>query len=234
LELQAVQPEVIEGEPVYLSLLTRALQHRHVVVPSVRTIILTYGKASHQHGCRLAEAFPGAIQVDLYGSTEAGYIFVGDAFADNAQVIDGNAFVELRPWREGLNEVFQIIVTTRDRAAMPLLRYATGDLVQKFAHGYRLLGRESGVFLRADGAVVSPAGIDAALPDDFSCWHWSLVQTSANRWDFQYVADAVAPAGVDAALAAVVGADARVNLFRRKSIAPAASGKFALLKPLAR
>jgi phenylacetate-CoA ligase len=31
-----------------------------------------------------------------------------------------------------------------------------------------------------------------------------------------------------------LGADARVALFRRKFIQPAASGKFALLKPLAR
>jgi len=232
LELQAVRPEVIEGEPVYLSLLARALRHRQVAVPSVRTIILTYGKASRQHGRRLAEAFPGATQVDLYGSTEAGYIFVGDAFADNAQVINGNAFVELRPWQDGPDDIFQIIVTTRDRVAMPLLRYATGDLVHKFPAGFRLLGRASSLFLRADGAALSPAEIDAALPEDFSCWHWCLEQTSANRWDFQYVAETVAPARVEAALAAALGAGARVNLFRRKTIAPAASGKFALLKPL--
>ncbi|MDB6165699.1 MAG: AMP-binding enzyme, partial [Lacunisphaera sp.] len=36
------------------------------------------------------------------------------------------------------------------------------------------------------------------------------------------------------AIAAALGAGVRVNLFRRKFIQPAASGKFALLKPLAR
>lgn len=46
LELQAVQPEVIEGEPVYLSLLARAVRKRRVTVPSVKVVILTYGKAS--------------------------------------------------------------------------------------------------------------------------------------------------------------------------------------------
>ena len=71
-ELQATRPEVIEGEPVYLSLLARAAQRRGVKVPSVRAIILTYGKASRQHGDRIREVFPAA-QVDLYGSTEAGY-----------------------------------------------------------------------------------------------------------------------------------------------------------------
>ncbi len=233
LELQALKPEVLEGEPVYLALLARAAKRRRVSVPSLRTVILTYGKASRLHSQRIAEVFPAA-QVDLYGSTEAGYIFVGDAFKDNLQVIDGNAFVELVPWRAELPDIFQINVTTRDREAMPLLRYFTGDMVRRTPVGYRILGRERDLFFTADGRVVSAFEIDAALPASFACWHWSLVQVSDNRWDFQYVADEVAPPGMDQGLAVVLGANVRVNLFRRKFIQPAASGKFALLKPLPR
>ncbi|MBC8040394.1 MAG: CoF synthetase [Opitutaceae bacterium] len=231
-ELQAVKPEVLEGEPVYLSLLARAVQRRGVSVPSIRVVILTYGKASVQHSRRIAEAFP-APQVDLYGSTEAGYIFIGEAFKDDSRVIDENVFVELQPYR-GLPEVFQLYVTTRDREAMPLLRYHTGDVVRRMSAGYRLLGREGGLYFRADGPLISPSEIDAALPADFACWHYSLVQTSENRWDFHYVADTVAPATVEPALAQVLGEDARVVAFRRRFIAPAASGKFSLLKPLAK
>ena len=139
-ELQATRPEVLEGEPVYLSLLARAARRRGVSVPSLRAVILTYGKASRQHGRRIAEVF-SAPQADLYGSTEAGYLFVGEAFRDDARVIDANAFIELVPWRPGLPDVYQIHVTTRDREAMPLLRYHTGDIVQRFPAGYRLLGR---------------------------------------------------------------------------------------------
>jgi phenylacetate-CoA ligase len=234
LELQALKPEVIEGEPIYLSLMARAVKKRRVSVPSVRTVILTYGKASRQHSRRLAEVFPEAVQVDLYGSTEAGYIFVGDAFADNLRAIDGNAFVELVPWRLELKDVFQINVTTRDREAMPLLRYFTGDIVRRTPAGFRILGRERELHFSADGRVVSAFEVDAAMPADFSCWHWSLVQGSDNRWDFQYVADEAAPGGLDQAIAATLGEGVRVNLFRRKFIQPAASGKFALLKPLAR
>ncbi|HKB57449.1 MAG TPA: CoF synthetase [Lacunisphaera sp.] len=233
LELQALKPEVLEGEPIYLSLLARAAKKRRVNLPSLRTVILTYGKASRQHSRRIAEAFP-AVQVDLYGSTEAGYIFVGDAFSDNLRAIDGNAFVELVAWRADLPEVFQINVTTRDRVAMPLLRYFTGDIVRRTPAGYRILGRERDLHFRPDGAVVSAFEIDQALPEKFSCWHWSLVQVSDQRWDFQYVADEVAPKGMEAGIAAALGEGVRVNLFRRKFIQPAASGKFALLKPLAR
>ena len=53
------------------------------------------------------------------------------ARAHDLQVIDANAFIELVPWRKELPGVFQIYVTTRDREAMPLLRYHTGDIVQR-------------------------------------------------------------------------------------------------------
>ncbi len=234
LELQAVRPQVIEGEPVYLSLLARALKKRRVAVATVETVILTYGKASRQHSRRIEEAFPGAAQVDLYGSTEAGYLFVGDAFADNLRVVEGNAFIELTPWREGAAEIFQINVTTRDREAMPLLRYHTGDIVRRTPDGYRILGREKDLHCRPDGAVVSAFEVDAVLPAGFACWHWSLVQVSEQRWDFQYVADELAPKGMAQAIATALGEGVRVNLFRRKFIQPATSGKFALLKPLQR
>jgi phenylacetate-CoA ligase len=231
LEVQAVQPEILEGEPVYLSLLARAVIRRKVRVPSLRVIILTYGKASLSHSRRIAAAFP-VPQVDLYGSTEAGYLFVGGAFQDDSRVIDANAFIELAPWRENLPDVFQIYVTTRDREAMPLLRYHTGDIVQKRPSGFRLLGRERDLYFRPDGSLVSGHEIDAALPENFSCWHWSLVQTGAARWDFHYVADHEAAPEVGPGLARMLGADVRVALFRRRVIAPAASGKFSLLKPL--
>jgi phenylacetate-CoA ligase len=232
-ELQATKPDLIEGEPVYLSLLARAVLKRGVRVPSVRAVILTYGKASRQHGRRIAEAFP-APQVDLYGSTEAGYLFVGEAFKDDSRAIDDNAFIELVPWRTELPDVFQIHVTTRGREAMPLLRYHTGDIVQKFPRGFRILGREGGIYFRPDGSLVSPTDVDAVLPADFACWHYSLVQTAADRWDFHYVAEHTAPDGVSAAVADLLGAGVRVNAFRKRVIAPAASGKFALLKPLGR
>jgi phenylacetate-CoA ligase len=233
-ELQATQPEILEGEPVYLSLLARAATRRGVKVPSIRAVILTYGKASRQHGRRIEEAFP-APQVDLYGSTEAGYLFVGGAFGDDSRAIDDNAFIELVPWRDDAPGIHQIHVTTRGREAMPLLRYHTGDIVQTTPGGFRILGREGGLYFRADGSLVSPADIDAALPEDFSCWHYSLSQSGDNRWDFHYVADKTADhPSVESALSRLLGPGVRVIAFRRKSIAPAASGKFALLKPLAR
>lgn len=232
-ELQATKPEVLEGEPVYLSLLARAVRRRHVKVPSLRAVILTYGKASLMHSRRIREAFD-VPQVDLYGSTEAGYLFVGDAFGDNARAIDANAFIELEPVRADLPAVFRVIATTRAREAMPLLRYLTGDAVLRTATGFRVLGRERDLSFRADGLLLTSAEVDRALPENFPCWHYCLRQVSAERWSFEYVADHVAPAAIGEALVAALGGGVRVGVFRKRLLAPAASGKFALLKPLPR
>ena len=187
-----------------------------------------------QHGRRIAQAFP-APQVDLYGSTEAGYLFVGEAFRDDSKAIDENAFIELVPWRPDAPGVHQIHVTTRGREAMPLLRYHTGDIVMSMPDGFRILGRERDLYFRPDGSLVSASDIDSALPSGFSCWHYCLSQTGENRWDFHYVADRTAHSqDVEAALSGLLGPGVRVNAFRRKAIAPAASGKFALLRPLAK
>lgn len=229
MELQAVKPELLEGEPTYLSLLARAMTHRGIELPSLKAIILTYGKASRVHGRRIATAFP-VPQIDLYGSTEAGYLFIGDAFADNSRAIDANAFIELEPFREDLPGVYSVIATTRGRKAMPLLRYRTGDVVEESSDGYRLLGRERNLLFRADGQAVTVSMVDQAIPADFECWHYCLTRVSDQRWNFEYVAEHNAPSGLDLALAEVLGGKERVNVYRRRLIRPAASGKFALLK----
>jgi phenylacetate-CoA ligase len=229
IELQAVKPELLEGEPVYLSLLARAAKKRNVRLPSLKAVILTYGKASLVHGRRIAEAFP-APQIDLYGSTEAGYLFIGDAFQNNSRAIDANAFIELEPYRDDLPEVFSVIATTRGRRAMPLLRYRTSDVVERCTDGFQLLGRERDLLFRSDGQLITPALIDAVIPEDFTCWHYCLTQVSNQRWNFEYVADHRAPDELADAIAAGLGNDVRVNTYRRRLLAPWASGKFSLLK----
>ncbi len=231
LEIQATKPEVIEGEPVYLSLLARAAKQRHLSVPSLKAVILTYGKASLMHSRRIAEVFP-VPQVDLYGSTEAGYLFIGDAFADNSRAIEENAFIELEPINPRLPDLHRVIVTTRGREAMPLLRYVSGDAVLKLPGGYRVLGRERDLCFRADGRLLTSLDIDRALPADLPVWHYCMRQVSADRWNFEYVADHSAPQGLEARLVAAIGDGSRVNLFRKRLLPPAPSGKFALLKPL--
>ncbi|MBL4576376.1 MAG: CoF synthetase, partial [Opitutaceae bacterium] len=112
-----------------------------------------------------------------------------------------------------------------------LLRHHTGDLVQRYESGYRLLGRQKDLFLNPEGQWISSVEIDEAFPEEFSCWHYCLSQVSADRWNLDYVADKTAPEGIDTAIAALLGGEARVNMFRKRLIQPLPSGKFVLFKP---
>ena len=230
-ELQAVKPDLLEGEPTYLSLLARALGKRGVTLPSLKAVILTYAPSTRQHRRRIAEAFP-VPQVNLYGSTEAGYLLVGDP-EGSLKPIEDNAFLELLPF-PGPGGLFELSVTTRSREAMPLLRYRTGDIVERTEDGLKLLGRSGSLFRRPDGTVVSSAEIEAALPADFPCWHHCLTQTGPARWDFHYVADkAFDHETLAKAIEDVLGVDQRVAIFRSRSLPPSPSGKFSSFKPLA-
>src|SRR4051812_27439522 len=93
--------------------------------------------------------------------------------------------------------------------------------------------RAGNFFSRPAASWVSMTNLDAASPADFTCWHYLLVKTGESRWDFHYVADHTANhRQVEQALVALLGHGARVSAFRRRAIAPAAIGKFALLKTL--
>ncbi len=229
-ELQAVKPDLLEGEPTYLSLLAKELRQRNISLPSLKAVILTYGASSLRHRRTIARQFP-IPQVDLYGSTEAGYLLVGTP-GEPLQPVEDNAFLELLP-HPGAPDVFELSVTTRGRQAMPLLRYRTGDLVRRKPDGLQLLGRSGSVFARADGRLISSADVDAALPDSFDCWHHALIQTGPQRWDFLYVAERAADAkAIETALGQLLGEGQRVAVMRRRSVPPSPSGKFVLFKPL--
>ncbi len=67
-------------------------------------------------------------------------------FANSGCGFEGNAFVELVKWCAELPDVSQINVTTRDREAMPLLRYFTGGIIRRTLTVYRILGRDRDLF----------------------------------------------------------------------------------------
>ncbi|MBK9375113.1 MAG: hypothetical protein IPN03_15675 [Holophagales bacterium] len=193
------RPEVIEGEPIYLSLLARAVLKRRVRVPSVKVVILTYGKASREHGRRIAEAFRRPAESrPLTGSTpqasypnSGGRRLRGQLAADRRQCVH-RARVVSRPPR-GVQKVGRR--PRGRRAGDAAAAYLTGDVVQRFRaashNSLRGAGRHEAprLHFRRDGSLVSPADIDRALPDDFACWHYCLIQTGETAWKFDYVAE---------------------------------------------
>jgi phenylacetate-CoA ligase len=125
-------------------------------VPNVRT--------------RIAQAWKGAEVLDHYGMTEIGPVaFQKTGEADVLWVNEDRYFAEvlnpetLQPVNP--DEVGELVLTSLGRSAWPLLRYRTGDLVQRRSDG-ALVG---GILGRADDMVVVrgvniyPSAVDAVV-----------------------------------------------------------------------
>jgi phenylacetate-CoA ligase len=112
---------------------------------------------------KLGELWPGARVFDHHGMTEVGPVsyerenqamqlcVIEEAYF--AEVIDRETLLEVAEGEKG-----ELVLTTLDRVACPLLRYRTGDLVEKnfFADGKgrKSLCLEGGVLGRVDEMVV--------------------------------------------------------------------------------
>ena len=122
---------------------------------------------------RIAAAWNGAEVLDHFGMTEVGPVaFQNDGEEGVLHVIEDSYFVEIVSPQTGAavpaGETGELVLTTLGRDACPLLRYRTGDLVQRIpdAPGFALAG---GIIGRADDMVVVrgvniyPSAVDAVV-----------------------------------------------------------------------
>lgn len=107
---------------------------------------------------RIEAAWPSARVFDHHGMTEVGPVtHEWPAEKNNLQIIEDAYLAEVvhpgtnDPVAEG--EEGELILTTLNRTAMPLLRYRTGDLVRPEVHGEALILR-GGILGRADDMVI--------------------------------------------------------------------------------
>ncbi|HZZ01617.1 hypothetical protein [Paraburkholderia sp.] len=112
--------------------------------------------------------------IDLFGSTELGYLYYSDRYGRYSPYLD-KMRLELVPFATS-DSIFSLIVSSVRNPYMPLIRYRSGDCVQT-ADGsadpekiVRFCGREKEM-LRASHGVVSQADFDdlicAASPNIF-------------------------------------------------------------------
>ena len=178
--------------------------------------------------------------VDLYGSTEAGYLLsagVQGQFAGDQQRVRRTravAAVSTRSANSGPAgsspadcQTFRLCDDARS-GGDAALRY-TGDIVRRFPTGS--VARAGGhVLFQADGTLVSPTDIDAALPEDFACWRRSCRR--AKRWDFTTWRTMLRSTATGDGARADVGQRRAGERFPAEVHHRRRAGKFALLKPL--
>ena len=107
---------------------------------------------------RIRELWNGAQVLDHYGMTEVGPVaFQNDGEDGVLRIIEDSYVAEIVDQQTGApipaGQIGELVLTTLGRDACPLLRYRTGDLVQRIpdAPGFALAG---GIIGRADDMVV--------------------------------------------------------------------------------
>jgi phenylacetate-CoA ligase len=235
----------LESDPLYLALLARyAKDHgRTLGIADAGYVQLTYAFTTRACLRAIRGAFAGPV-LQLYGASDVGVLFMegDDGRLHHAPF---TTHVELLPARvptPGAKDVALVVVTTLDRAAMPLVRYVVGDLAQvdhaaprRFTTVPALAsveGRVDDAILRPDGALVTAGALDRALGTVEGVRLWQANQKTPDRVELDLVCDGDAAAVVSEARARLAPLLEGLELAARSTTAIPIepSGKFRVSK----
>lgn len=241
--IQAEAPGHLIGYGSSLEALARHCLAHGIRVPSIRSVysqgdVLTPGGRA---ACR--EAW-GVEVVDNYSAVEVGHIATQcPVHPENLHVQAESAIIELlredgAPCAPG--EVGRVVVTPLHNFAMPLIRYAIGDLAEAGASCAcgrtlpvitRVLGRERRDLLRLpDGSGVVPYYGSQALARFPEIIQHQVIQRSLTRLEFRVVAraplDATAEAQLRELVVATTGHPFEIDIVYVDAIDRTPSGKF--------
>ena len=200
----------LESDPFYLALLSRFARAQGRAIDVRGFVQLTYAFTTRAFLRTIRESFQGTL-LQLYGASEVGVLFMEGPDA-RLHHCPFTTHVELLPAKvptPGAKDVALAVVTTLDRAAMPLVRFVVGDLVQVDAAGPRtwtpvppltsVEGRVDDAVVRPDGALVTAGAVDRAIGAAEGVRIWQLNQRTPSSVEVDVVADgdgAMAAAGV--------------------------------------
>ncbi|WAS90827.1 hypothetical protein [Nannocystis punicea] len=242
-ELREHEPAYVLADPSYLAMFADQALRRRLPLPRLRFVVTAYELCSALHRRILERVFECPV-FDAYGATEYGALAV-QCEAGRYHVNPESFVTELRDDEAG-DDARELLVTTLDKQLMPLLRYATGDLVRPADAPCTCAWSETDTFASLEGRAVdsvrapdgrrlAAAAVDRVVaPAARGLVSYCLVQRAEALYRLEYLpaedfVEASMPA-VAAALRAALGPGARVQLTRCRELLPASSGKFRLAR----
>ncbi len=190
---------------------------------------------------RIGRAF-GAPVHDFYGCREINNLAAECPTLSGLHVLEYGRIVEVvdaegRRCAPGVTG--EVVVTDLVNSAMPLLRYATGDLAvaadspcpcgRSFARLTRLVGRESDFIVTPDGRTLHGEVFSHLFYDLAGVRRFQVVQERAEAIEILVERDPTGPppdlAAIESGVARLVGASVAARVRVVESIPPAPSGK---------
>ncbi|MBN8506442.1 MAG: phenylacetate--CoA ligase family protein [Burkholderiales bacterium] len=193
--LQDWDPVLIQAYPSSLALLAQALRARGRSYEGrgLRGLMTSSETLGEGERAVIEQVF-GVRVSDWYGQTER-VAAIGQCEHGSLHVIEDYGFVEWLPREDGL---FELVGSAFGNEAMPLLRYATGDLVEllpeeappcpcgrAFRRVRRVLGRQDDVVHLPDGRRIGR--LDGIFKDLQGLLEWQIRQERVEEIEILYV-----------------------------------------------
>jgi phenylacetate-CoA ligase len=244
-ELKSFQPDIIEADPAYLSILSRACLSAGYSLFQPKCIVLTYEFPTQIHYRQIHRAFPEIPVVSSYGSTETGHVFTqceAGSFHQNT----ATCYLDIQPLKNksGNPNLGRILVSTLDNPWFVLLRYDVGDLALLNNERPCGCGRTDGLTLRSiegrlrditfgtKGHIITLKQLDDALEPAAALLNYQVVQTDAQHYSMSYEAESSAQRNTADILPDILhrlyGSDAIIKIACDSALVPEQSGKFRL------
>ena len=245
-ELNQFKPIVLEADPAYLAILSRAGLQGGLKLFQPECITLSYEFPSRMHYRQIRRAFPGVPIISSYGSTETGHVFTQCQYGTFHQNT-ATCWVDIGPMKPVYeSEAGRILVTTLGNPWSALVRFDVGDLAT-VKHGEpcacgrteglaieSIEGRTRDVTFDTKGHVITLKWLDDALELADGLIGYQVEQTGQEDYVMRYAAEPEMDVHTSKILSGllhnVYGNDANIEVRRDSAIAAEQSGKFRLAR----
>lgn len=156
--LESFKPKAIQGHPTVIARLVELMRQQGVRAQVVPLVFVTGETLEADVRELIADGFSATV-VSMYGSGENVVMASECPAGEGFHVDESFGYVELVPTESG---AYEIVATSLINRAMPMIRYATGDLTSGWLDGPCPCGRGwrrlRDVIGRADAVIRSPSG----------------------------------------------------------------------------
>ena len=201
-EIELHQPDLLMVDPTHFAFLIRRARQlgRKIATPRKLHMVCGYTLMTRVARRQIEEFMGKDFPIgDMIGMSEIGYLGF-ECHHGHRHINDVDFYIEFVNEKGSVapGEMGELIVTTIDDALVPRIRYATGDMFTPLAAQctcgsdlpvVRIEGRATHMIELADGSIVTPGAVDAAVGDAPGLDVYKLEQDKSGACHFKYIAN---------------------------------------------